>query len=104
MRGRGRGAGPLVGEGNDTLVPRARHDLLLRLSVEVRVARGQHLRRDLRLRVLRVGLFGVQAWFGVLRGNGSPHKIAGQTSPSIHPPIGNSYAPRDFLPKGPTEC
>ena len=33
-----------------------------------------------------------------------PHKIAGQTSPSIHPPIGNSYAPRDFLPEGPTEC
>jgi len=27
-----------------------------------------------------------------------PHKIAGQTSPSIHPPIGNSNAPRDFLP------
>ena len=27
-----------------------------------------------------------------------PHKIAGQTSPSIHPPIGNSDAPRDFLP------
>ena len=26
-----------------------------------------------------------------------PHKIAGQTSPSIHPPTGNSYAPRDFL-------
>jgi len=28
----------------------------------------------------------------------NPHKIAGQTSPSIHPPIGNSYASRDFLP------
>ena len=27
-----------------------------------------------------------------------PHNIAGQTSPSIHPPIGNSYAPRDFIP------
>ena len=27
-----------------------------------------------------------------------PHKIAGQTSPSIHPAIGNSNAPRDFLP------
>ena len=32
------------------------------------------------------------------RRRGLPHKIAGQTSPSIHPPIGNSYAPRDFLP------
>ena len=38
------------------------------------------------------------------RASDNPHKIAGQTSPSIHPPIGNSYAPRDFLPKGPTEC
>ena len=27
-----------------------------------------------------------------------PHKIVGQTSPSIHPPIGNSNTPRDFLP------
>ena len=42
-----------------------------------------------------------EAWFRVMA---LPHKIAGQTSPSIHPPIGNSYAPTDFLPKGPTEC
>mmetsp|Transcript_2683 Transcript_2683/g.6002 ORF Transcript_2683/g.6002 Transcript_2683/m.6002 type:complete len:804 (-) Transcript_2683:561-2972(-) len=43
---------PLVGKGNDALVARARHDLLLRLRVDVREVLGQHLRLDLRLGIL----------------------------------------------------
>jgi hypothetical protein len=45
-----------------------------------------------------VSLCGVKACIGAPPDETVPHKIAGQTSPSIHPPIGNSYGLRDFLP------